>query len=624
MQAAVRNLVNPPALSDIELRGPIARQMEAFLQERIFSDFAKEEIYAETEEKFRLREDDESLVGMWRGEFWGKWVIGACRVCRYKKDEELKEFLHQAALRLLATADADGYIGTYRDPANCFAPDPEETVKIVGWKCGWNWNIWCRKYTLWGLLECYELTGDEKILQGADRTAGQLLDMLEARKIRLGATGTFCGMPSCSILKPMLLLYRHTGKARYLDFAVSIGEDWDRPDQAAPNLVGNGLKNIPVHTWYPAPESWAKAYEMMSCLDGLLELYRMTGTEKYFTAVKNIYAQLKQHERNPLFSVGFNDLFVHGAEGMNACSEPCDVLHWMRLCSELYKLTGDPEYMDSMELAFLNPFLAASFEDGKWGARAVRSVGRHQVATGQSGMKYSHCCVNNMPRGYMNALESFVMRGEKGLYVNLYTPFACRFEGVQAEIGGSYLEDGRVLLTIETERPEQLFLRIPPWSRETTANGEKIGAPGEYALLPLKAGRHEIRLVFDMNPRLLEEAPGPRPDPENIRVRRMVQGNDIPESYLTWEKRARMLYGPLLLTRSRRIGSTEEEMLSRPTVCGRGFSVSAYPVKMPEVRNAYHVTLDNGAETQEMLLCDYATGSNLWSAEEPLLFHIYL
>lgn len=104
----------------------------------------------------------------------------------------------------------------------------------------------------------------------------------------------------------------------------------------------------------------------------------------------------------------------------------------------------------------------------------------------------------------------------------------------------------------------------------------------------------------------------------------MVQGNDIPEGFLTWEKRARMLYGPLLLTRSRRIGGTEEEMLSRPTVCGKGFAVSAHPVKMSEVRNAYHVTLDNGAETQEMLLCDYATGSNLWSAEEPLLFHIYL
>lgn len=50
MQAAIRNPVNPPALSDIELRGPIARQMDAFLQERIFSDFAREEIYAETEE----------------------------------------------------------------------------------------------------------------------------------------------------------------------------------------------------------------------------------------------------------------------------------------------------------------------------------------------------------------------------------------------------------------------------------------------------------------------------------------------------------------------------------------------------------------------------------------------
>ena len=626
MQDAVKNAVFPPALSDLEIRGPIARQMDIFFYERIFSDFAKNEIYAETEEKFRLREDDQNIVGMWRGEFWGKWVISACRVCRYKKDEELKAFLHQAALKLISTADENGYIGTYKNPLNCFAPDPDEAEKAVGWKSNWNWNIWCRKYTLWGLLECYELTGDEAILQGAVRTTDQLLDMLEDNHIRLGSTGTFCGMPSGSILKPMLILYRHTENPRYLHFAVAIGEDWDREDGLAPNLVKNGLKNIPVHTWYPNPEKWAKAYEMMSCLDGLLELYRVTGTEKYFTAVKNIYEQLKKHERNTVLSVGFNDLFIHGGEGMNACSEPCDVLHWMRVCSELYKLTGDPEYMHTMEEAFLNPFLAASFENGKWGARAVRTVGRHQVAVGQSSMKYSHCCVNNMPRGYMNALESFVMKGEKGIYVNLYTPFACKFDDARVEIGGSYLENGKVSILVETEKADTLFLRLPPWSRETIINGKKVCAPGTYYAMNLSAGKQEIYVQFDMNPRLVEETEEPVTYPDNghIRVRRMLQGNDIPADYLVWEKKARMFYGPLLLCRSKRIGSTEEEMLSAPTVCGKGYAVQAEPVEADAVRNAYRVTFENDRERREMILCDYATGTNLWSENDPLLFHIWL
>ena len=48
MQDAVKNLVFPPALSDLEIRGPIAEQMDTFLYERVFSDFylCSQRIYA--------------------------------------------------------------------------------------------------------------------------------------------------------------------------------------------------------------------------------------------------------------------------------------------------------------------------------------------------------------------------------------------------------------------------------------------------------------------------------------------------------------------------------------------------------------------------------------------------
>ena len=138
MQDAVKNKLNPPSLSSLSLKGAIGEQMDTFLYERVLSDFAKHVIYQVTEDKFRLREDDENIVGMWRGEFWGKWVISACRVCRYKKDEKLKAFLLQAALNLIATADENGYIGTYKDPLNVFSPDPEKAVLFTlnGGICG--------------------------------------------------------------------------------------------------------------------------------------------------------------------------------------------------------------------------------------------------------------------------------------------------------------------------------------------------------------------------------------------------------------------------------------------------------------------------------------------------------
>ena len=82
----VENRLTPPPLHQMRMHGKIAGQMETFFRERVLSAYAREVIYAETEEQFRLRLDDETPVGMWRGEFWGKWVISACRVCQYEKD----------------------------------------------------------------------------------------------------------------------------------------------------------------------------------------------------------------------------------------------------------------------------------------------------------------------------------------------------------------------------------------------------------------------------------------------------------------------------------------------------------------------------------------------------------
>ncbi|MBR3820619.1 MAG: hypothetical protein IKJ37_03250, partial [Kiritimatiellae bacterium] len=56
--------------------------------------------------------------------------------------------------------------------------------------------------------------------------------------------------------------------------------------------------------------------------------------------------------------------------------------------------TGKTKYVDAIELAFYNAYLAGIGRDGKWGARGVRSHGYHHVSWhGQSGLKHQHCCV---------------------------------------------------------------------------------------------------------------------------------------------------------------------------------------------------------------------------------------
>ena len=604
------------------LSGSVGAQMDIFLNERVLSDHALNTIYPETEEPFRLRQDDETPIGRWRGEFWGKWIISACRVQRYTGNERLKDFIHTACLNLIATADEDGYIGTYRNPENCVAPTREMVDSVEVGASLWNWNIWCRKYTLWGLLEGYALTRDERILSAAAGATDHLIAMLNRLSLRLKDTGTFFGLPSCSIMKPLLILYRHTGEKKYLDFALQIADAWENPNGECPNLIANAGCGKALHEWYP-DKYWTKAYEMMSCLDGLMELYRVTGRGKYLQAVENIQELLVQHEGNAVCSVGFNDLFIHGGPLANSCSEPCDVLHWMRVNSDLFRLTGKMKYLDVFEKTFYNSFLAASFSDGRWGARAVRTAGRHQVATWQSFMRYSHCCVNNMPRGYMNAVQTFVMEKDGAYYVNLYTDFACSLNGLSISASGTYLQDGKAVLSVRTERPVKIMLRVPGWSRTAVIDGVSMECPDTYVEKDV-TGNTEISLAFDFTLRITETAPRAPLPPEDVRFRRFLAGNDIPASHMVWDARARLEVGPLLLTRSKKNGNTEEEMFGADSVAGRACRVTLKSVPGNAVRAAFEAEFRAPGFEKTIRLCDYATGSNEWSEDDDKLFNIYL
>ena len=621
----VQNVVNPIPMENIRFGGAIAKQAETFFRERIRSDYARSEVYGETEKQFSIRNDDEFPVGFWRGEFWGKWVISACRVARYENDESLKVFLNKAAHNLIKTADPDGYIGSYRDPRNVFPCDPEESLKAVGYRSIFNWNVWCRKYTLWGMLEVYELTGDQEILEACMKSMDQLIAMFREMGIKTRDCGTFNGLPAGSIMKPMLILYRITADKKYLDFALEIADDWERDDGKVPNVIANARSMRPVHTWYEGPRFWAKAYEMMSCFDGILELYRITGIKRYLEAAENMYTLLWEHEQNTLFSVGFNDLFVHGSAYANAISEPCDVIHWMRLCSELYYLTGNAKYMHTFEYSFYNPFLASSFQDGKWGARGVRSMGRHMVTHGKVEMQHNHCCVTNIPRGFINAAECYVLQKADGLVINHYTDFTAKTRFGVVLIGGSYLRDGKVTVTVLADKALSLSLRIPAFSDHTILNGKAISAVDGYYELEIPTGETVLELQFEMLVKLREMAEPTEHFPsDDFRIRRYVMDNPVQEADMTWDCRATVVYGPLLLTRSKLVGNTEDEMFHSDTVANKGYRCSVEPIESQAVSCAFRVTFRNGDDVVTTHMCDYGSGTNIESPDDDRLFNIFV
>lgn len=632
MDYARKNLISCPSLDKTKINGSVEDLMSNFFHHRIFSDEAKQIVYKEAEDAFRNKLDDANgITGIWQGEFWGKWIISAVQVCEYTGDQDLKEFIRKGVHNLLSMQEEDGYLGTYKNRLHVYPVNPVKLGELpvnMQW-CRWNWNIWCRKYTLWGLLETYRLLGEKEILDSAVRFTNQLIDMLHENSIRIADTGMFVGLPSCSIMKPVLILYRETGNQKYLDFALEIAACWEEKSGRSPNLIANSTSSLPLHAWYADGRAWTKVYEMLSCLDGLLELYRCTGTQKYLDTVKNIYALIKKFDLNHMFSVGFNDQLAGASEVLNSLTEPCDAIHWMRAASELFQLTGESTYMDDFELAYSNAFLASINRSGKWGARAVRSHGHHYYAMIQAGFTHNHCCVNNVPRGFMNAASASVMYDDSGVFVNLYLPFTAELPQGEIKIGGDYLGSCQAVLDVKLKSRCKLRLRIPAWSKNSCVKYNGVAYyPVAGSILELEVdGAAVIDLQFDRTVKVKNiEYKKASPEAEYWYNQRFVSNESPVGAYdqvAMFEKNLCTLqYGTLLLAHSKYLGNTEDEIFPETSLYGKDVTCKLTAVSDPNVRQAFKAEITCENRVQSSLVCDYASAANE-IIQDPRFFSIF-
>ena len=268
----------------------------------------------------------------WQSEFWGKWFTSAVLAYKYRLEPGLKTLIDTAISKLIATQTPDGYIGNYAD-----AKHLEQ------------WDIWGRKYCMLGLVSYYDLTKDPKSLLAARRIADHLIKELADKKVYIVQKGNHRGMAATSVLEPVTLLYARTGDKRYLDFAEEIVREWE--SLLGPQLVSKAAVNVSER--FPKPKNWwgyeqgQKAYEMMSCYEGLLELYRVTGNETYKTAVVKVWENIRHTEINIVGSGSSMECWFGGKKVQQLVSkhyqETCVTATWIKLSLQLLRLTGETQ-----------------------------------------------------------------------------------------------------------------------------------------------------------------------------------------------------------------------------------------------------------------------------------------
>ena len=584
------------AVKSVRIGGYVGGRMDECFHHRVMEQDVDEIV-----EPFRHRDE----TWRWQSEFWGKWTLGAIGTYHYTGDTALYDKIAKSVDDIIATQSPDGYIGNYA---------PEYQLR--------QWDIWGRKYTMLGLLSWYDLSGDKKALDAAARVADHLLSQVGPGKTNIVKTGNYRGMASSSVLEPIMILFRRTGKSRYLDFAKYIVSQWETA--AGPQLIGKS--DVPVAQRFPHPENWfsyengQKAYEMMSCYEGLLEFYKVTGNRADYDAVLKTYSHILAEEINIAGSGSAIECWYGGSALQTIPTyhtmETCVGFTWMQFCSRLLAMTWDSRYADNIERTFYNAILGSLKDDGCQIAKYTPLEGWRTEGERQCGLNIN-CCNANGPRAFaMIPALSYIADGDV-LTVNFYgeseADVALGGRNVMhVRQTGTYPVSGDIDIELSPAKPAEfsVALRIPQWSRETSAsvisgadtvsidlNG--LGA-GEYARISRrwKAG-DRIRLSLDMSARVVEQ-----------------------------DRHQAIVRGPIVLARDTRFedGYVDEGVVVNADGNGKVELIPYTDVKFAWMAFGAPMVagtdLENNGKPRMIHLCDFASAGNTW--EKSVRYRVWL
>ena len=580
--------------------------------------------------------------GWWQTEFWGKYMHSAMPYLAYTGSAKLKASVDRGIERMLSSQEPNGYIGNY----------PDEL------RCGEGWDVWGMKYTMMGLLHYYDgctvegaSEGDrakgEKALAAARRVCEYVIDQIGPNGKRgreLWQTGNWSGYASSSILEPVMWLYKRTKDQKYLDFATSLVKGMTEAE-SGPRLLDLALKGISVadrngygnkaetHGGYVMKHNRWKSYEMMSCYQGMVEYYEVTGRKDLLEAAIKTGEDIIKEEINLAGGCACSEAWFHGARKQHLpyvrLQETCVTTTWMRFCEKLLDITNDPKWADQLERTFYNAYLGAMKADGAEFAGYTPLTGNRYHGQHHCYM-HTDCCTANGPRGFLCFLkELFRTKGNEVVF-NFYASALVKGElengkKVAFDMYSLYPRGTFARLVSHTQGVGKVPVkfRIPAWAGAGTTvklNGKSLGnvKAGTYYTID-----HEwilgdvVEVAFDMPVVAHTITAGP------VSVPGAFDGKDAKPSakphYVAFTR------GPVLLARDNRLDKGDQTTPFRGGIKDgmvmSGFSAIRSP--SDDIWMAFNAVLNVGSHSENpegrypeaVTFCDYASAGNTWNRD---------
>ncbi len=565
--------------------------------------------------QFRLNADDD--FG-WRCEYWGKTMRGASMIVKYTHDDGFYRILENSVRDILTTQDKAGRIATY---------SPEKEFNA--------WDLWGRKYVMLGMEYFLEICRDnslaEKITESLCLQADYIINHIgsEDGKTEIcKATGNWEGLNSCSILEPVIRLYRLTNNEKYLKFGEYIISTGFIESN---NLIELAYKNeIPIHE-YPV----VKAYEMMSCFEGHYHYYKINPNEKHKTALINYGRSIIDDEISVISCSGCtHELFDHTAVNQTqtdydgVVQETCVTVTWMRFANELLELTGDTAFADAVEQSFYNCYLGSfntyrvpfcryprmndvpqimpfdSYSPLTANQRGLETGG-YQLFSDSS--FYGCCaCIGGAGSGMMP--DFAYSKSKSGIIINFYEQAQINTQtpngnNLSLTVKSTYPLSGKVEITLNTSECEEfeISLRIPKWCKTATITfgAETKAFSSGYAVLKRRWQTGDT-ILLDMPMRVERILPPPN-----------AVNADIFAAYRR---------GPMLLCADARITDPHSAI---NILCDENAYAECQIVPCSEIPDAEICVKLKTSQGKEVRLINYSSSGKTWSKESECAVWLY-
>ncbi len=410
-------------------------------------------------ERLQKRTDVSGLLG------YGNFINALVWLSYQTGHEQLRKLKEKLIADIIATQDAEGYIGILRD----------KSLHIRAL-----WDMHERGYLIHGLVEDFRYFGNKPSLNAAIKLADHMLAGFEKDPtLRPNMTDGDPSLPHLDFIPfpatnlgcdfAMLELTKVTGDARYRDFAVNFLKlkEYSPKIECGPSSLGN------------------HAYTQLGHCLAQLNLFSMTGEEALLeTTRKTLEFLLKEEGMVITATCSEAECWHQTQSGLQNLGETCTGFYLNQFMEALLRLEGKSLYGDIMERSIHNAMFAAISPDGRRNRYHTPFDGkRHYDKNGDT-----FCCHNNFRR-FMSRLSSWIYYlTPDGVAVNLYNSSSGKMmltcgTGLEISQETDYPTSGniRLVLSPAVEKEFTLRLRIPRWCRQgkVRLNGaEAKDAPG--------------------------------------------------------------------------------------------------------------------------------------------------